>query len=327
MPIRTIEELKSRFQNADQPDGADFVDLIDTLLEIGDNSVTAAKVPNGELPVTKLDPAAAFQMIRTRSDASAVEWFSPTSNQILVTQTTHGFAAGDVLTINPSGQYVLAKADTFNTRQPVGIVLSSESANLFILATGGLVTNLPFSVTPGVWHYLSAASAGVLTTTAPSGGGEYVAAVLYGYSANSGLLFVQEAKSVVTGTGTYDPVYIVPRVLLNHSGNGTIYTSFHTFNLDTTPDAGLAGTPFRFAIIEVVGYATNDNVPTMRVRKDIASPEYTVMRLRANNDTDDAPDSGAHIFFMPVVTSPKSFDMITTSVFNTLTVKLIGYIP
>jgi len=323
MPIRPIEELKSRFQNADHPDGADFVDLIDTLLAIPNNSVTAAKIPNNELPITKLLPGTPFQEPRVRGDGTAVEWFDATSNQIVITQTSHGFATGDVLTISGASLFVKAKADTFNTRQVVGMVLSSIDTNHFVLATGGLITGIPFTVTPGVWHYLSATTAGVLTTTAPSSGGEYVGAVLYGRTTSSGFLQISEAKSVVTGTGTFDPVYITPVTLA--TGN---HASFTTLNIDSLVPA-LASTPFRFAILQAVGLANNDDTPQLLIRKDNVSPTYTMMYLRSNDDDGiESPDSGAHQFLQQVVTSPKTFDIRNSSSFSGgFTLSIVGYIP
>ena len=323
MPIRTIEELKSRFQNADKPDGADFVDLIDTLLNIPDGSVTADKVPDGELPVTKLEPGSPYQLIRTNDDASAVEWFSATSNQIIVTQTLHGFVAGEVVTVDATEVYILAQADTFDTRQAVGIVLSVPDANTFILATSGLVTGLPFTVTPGVWHYLSASAAGDLTTTAPSAGGEYVGAVLFGVSSNSGVLMIQESKSVVTGTGTFDPVYITPELLA--TGNHT--SGFTTIDIDSIVPA-LAGTPFRFAILQIIARANNNDTPQLQIRKDSGSPTFTIMWLFSDDeDGVEAPDTAAYHQWFPVVTSPKTFDIHNTSSFSSFNLYLVGYIP
>ena len=322
MPIRPISELKSRFQNADKPDGSDFVDLIDTLLEIEDDSVTASKVQNGALPVSKITPGQAFQLIRTTSDGLSTEWFDSLSNQLPITQASHGFSVGEVLTVNGAGQFVRAKADALNTSQVVGIVKQVISVNQFIISTSGLVISLPFTVTPGSWHYLSESTAGVITTTPPSGSGQYVTPVLYGVSSNSGVLMIQKSVSVVTGTGTFDPVYIAPVTLttINH-------LAFTTLDIDSLVPL-LAGTPFRIGIFQVIANTNNNRQPQLLVRTSGATFAYTVAYIYSNDEAGvEAPDSVASQFFLPVTSGPKSIQVMNTSIFNSLTLSLVGYIP
>jgi len=319
MPIRPISELKSRFQNADKPDGADFVDLIDTLLEIEDSSVTADKVPNGALPITKLTPGSPFQLMRTTADGFATQWFDALSFQIPITQVSHGFAVGDVLSVNVSGQYVLARADALATAQAVGMVKESVTVNQFILSTAGLATSLPFAVTPGSWHYVSPTTAGDLTTTVPSSGGEYVTPVLFGVSANSGLIMLQKAVSVNTGSSFFDPVYLASPVTLT-TGD---HAAFTTLDIDALVPA-LAGTPFRFGIFQLDVRATGSNGPRFFMRTNSSSPAHLCSYIEAST----APDTSGYSFFHPVDPgAPKSVQIQNTSSYSSCTLSLIGYIP
>lgn len=324
MPVRPLAELKSRFQNTDKPDGADFVDLIDTLLEIQDNSVTDAKVPNGALDVMKLTPGSPFQLPRTTADGLSVEWFDALSRQIPVTQTSHGFTVGAALTVDSFGQFVLAKADALSTSQVVGIVKEILSVNQFILSTSGLMTSLPFTTTPGSWHYLSPTTAGIITTTAPSGSGEYITPVLFGLSANSGFVMIQKAASVVTGSGTFDPVYLSSPVTIA-TGN---HAAFTTLDLDALVPA-LAGTPFRFGIFQLDVRATGNNSPRFFMRTNGSSPSHLCSFLESDDGDDGvAPDTSGYSFFHPVEPgAPKSVQIQNTSSYNSCTLSLIGYIP
>lgn len=312
------------FQNTDKPDGAAFVDLIDTLLALPDNSVTDSKVPDGALSITKLTPGSAFQLPRTTADALSVEWFDALSNQIPVTQVSHGFSAGDVLTVNNLGQLVLAKADALSTAQVVGIVKEVVSVNQFILANSGLLTGLPFAVTPGSWHYLSAATAGTISTTAPSSSGEYVTPVLFGLSANSGFAMIQKATSVVSGSGTFDPVYLASPVTIA-TGN---HAAFTTLDLDALVPA-LASTPFRFGIFQLDARATGNNSPRFFMRTNSLAPSHLCSYLESDDgDAGVAPDTSGYPFFHPVDPgAPKSIQIQNTSSYNSCTLSLIGYIP
>jgi len=83
-----------------------------------------------------------------------------------IRQTAHGFTAGTVLRHNGTS-WVKAQADTAANAVVGGVVQASLSADAFILATAGYITGLS-GLTAGSVHYLSAATAGLLTTTAPS---------------------------------------------------------------------------------------------------------------------------------------------------------------
>jgi hypothetical protein len=88
------------------------------------------------------------------------------SNAYKVTQTTHGFTVGQVLLYNGT-VYALAKADTADNAEVVGIVSSVIDANNFVLMLVGEVTGLT-GLTAGTTYFLDDVTAGALTATQPT---------------------------------------------------------------------------------------------------------------------------------------------------------------
>lgn len=88
------------------------------------------------------------------------------STTVMVQQSAHGFAAKDVLRNNGTS-WTKAQADTPANAVAAGIVVTVVSPDVFVLATAGYIAGLS-GLTAGSVHYLSATTAGALTTTAPS---------------------------------------------------------------------------------------------------------------------------------------------------------------
>lgn len=127
--------------------------------------------------------AAAYQFFQT--NGSNVTTLSQNyANIKTITQTAHGFSAGNVLTYNGTA-YALAKADTTTDAEVVGIVIASIDANDFLMQFGGYVTGLS-GLTAGSAHFLSPSSAGTLTTTAPTTTGQVIKPVLVADTTTSG---------------------------------------------------------------------------------------------------------------------------------------------
>ena len=105
-----------------------------------------------------------------------------TATTIMVQQSAHGFVAKDVLRHNGTS-WTKAQGDTAANAVVGGMVVAVPSPDVFILATGGYVAGLS-GLTAGSVHYLSAATAGLLTTTAPS----IAVSVLLADSTTSGTL-------------------------------------------------------------------------------------------------------------------------------------------
>lgn len=87
------------------------------------------------------------------------------SSSLRVYTATHGFAVGDVLYYTGSA-WAKAKADATSTLAD-GVVSYVVDSNNFVLHMSGYVDGLS-GLSAGSTYYLSAATAGAITTTAPS---------------------------------------------------------------------------------------------------------------------------------------------------------------
>ena len=101
-----------------------------------------------------------------------------------ITQATHGFVVGDVLRHNGT-IYVKAQGTTGNS-EAVGVVESSVDTNNFVLVYSGRITLS--GLTAGAEYFLSAATAGATTTTAPTASGNVQRPIFVATSATSALV-------------------------------------------------------------------------------------------------------------------------------------------
>src|SRR5882672_4199297 len=140
MAIRSIAQLKSRFQNADHPDGADFIDLIDTLLATSTTGIDGTNIAEATLPANRIVPGTPFQVVQTNSAATAAEWTSINATTLLVTQTTHGLTSPDAVYCDSLGKFLKAQANMSTTGQLFGVVSLVLNADQFLLSLSGRVT-------------------------------------------------------------------------------------------------------------------------------------------------------------------------------------------
>ena len=101
-----------------------------------------------------------------------------------VNQTAHGFALQDILK-RSGGAYAKAQSNTLANSQVVGMVLSVTDANNFILVMDGYCTGLS-SLTADTSYYLSASTAGALTSTEPNTATQITRCLLIADTATSG---------------------------------------------------------------------------------------------------------------------------------------------
>lgn len=113
---------------------------------------------------------------------------------VLITQTAHGLAVGDVVRFNGT-DYVKAKADTEENAEVVGIVSAAPSANSFVLTTHGKVTGLS-GLTAGTVYFLSQSTAGLLTSTEPTTSGYISKPVLIAYSTTAGYFYNMRGQEI-----------------------------------------------------------------------------------------------------------------------------------
>lgn len=90
-----------------------------------------------------------------------------------ITQAGHGFSVSDVLYVDSSKHYALAKADAFSTSNAVGIVKEVIDANTFLLQSEGYnqgsftLDDTGSAITPPDVYYLSPTAAGKVTKINP----------------------------------------------------------------------------------------------------------------------------------------------------------------
>lgn len=124
------------------------------------------------------------------SGFSAISGFSGTSasGSQTISQTSHGFVAGDVL-YRTSGSYAKAKADAAATSDAVGVVESVLSANSFVIIISGAITGLS-GLTDGVTYFLSPSTAGLLTATEPVAVGHVSKPILQATGTTTGIVLI-----------------------------------------------------------------------------------------------------------------------------------------
>jgi hypothetical protein len=112
-----------------------------------------------------------------------------------VTQTGHGFDEGDVLYLNGS-TYTKAIATSAAAAEVVGVVSKVVDINTFELTLSGEVTGLT-GLTAGEVYFLSAATAGLLTTTEPTVIGQV--SVPVGVASSATTLYVAPKRGSIVG--------------------------------------------------------------------------------------------------------------------------------
>ena len=150
-----------------------------------------------------------------------------------ITQSSHGFSAGDVLRHNGT-TYVKAQADTEDNSAAIGIIESVVDTNNYVLAYGGLISITGAGFTAGEVYYLSAATAGAITTTAPT----IKKQVLIAISSTAAILLIDS----VGGAGTGDvsgPSSSVDEAIVRFDGTGGKTIQDYTSNAPTISDTGI----------------------------------------------------------------------------------------
>lgn len=110
---------------------------------------------------------------------------------IAVNQTSHGYVVGDWLRHNGTS-YVKAQADSATNARVAGVVTEVVGVDDFVLQAGGYIETLS-GLTAGSQYWLSASSAGAMTTTEPTAEDQISKPVLLSDSTTSG--WVQIGRS------------------------------------------------------------------------------------------------------------------------------------
>lgn len=179
-----------------------------------------------------------------------------------ISQTTHGFAVGDVLKY-ASSTYAKAQADSAANAEVVGIVSAVADANTFTLLTNGYISTLS-GLTANTTYFLSASSAGALTSTEPSTAGQVSKPVLRAVSTTAGY-FTNMRGLVIPGTSS-------SAITLLKAGTGSS-TNASAENVDTIAISGLT------------------SLDTLVIYFDVEGATQTTASVRLYNNT-DAVDMG-----------------------------------
>jgi len=118
-----------------------------------------------------------------------------------VTQNSHGFSVGDILSFNGTS-YVKAKADSVSNAEVVGIVSSVVDSNNFKLVYSGYVSGLS-GLTAGEVYFLSDSTAGALTSTEPTTEGSISKPVLLAISNTEGIFINFRGIEITDNTSYY----------------------------------------------------------------------------------------------------------------------------
>lgn len=114
------------------------------------------------------------------------------------TQTSHGFAVGDVIRHNGT-DFVKAQANSVANAEAIGIVDTVTDANTFTFTIAGYISGLS-GLTAGEVYFLSASTAGALTATAPTTDGQVVKPMLIATSTSVGYVFNMRGEELDTAT-------------------------------------------------------------------------------------------------------------------------------
>jgi len=149
-----------------------------------------------------------------------------------ITQTSHGFSVGNWVYYNGTA-YALSKADADATSDVVGVVSAVANSNTFTLLTAGYVTGLS-GLTAGSAHYLSDATAGAITSTAPTTVTHVNKPVLLADSTSSGYVQVSRGYVIAASAGSgMQPLGHVEITCTNEAGI-TASTAGSTFGACTS---------------------------------------------------------------------------------------------
>jgi hypothetical protein len=129
-----------------------------------------------------------------------------------VTQASHGFVIGDVLYLSGT-TYTKAIATSAAAAEVVGVVSKVVDINTFELTLSGEVTGLT-GLTAGEVYFLSAATAGLLTTTEPTVIGQV--SVPVGVASSATTMYVAPKRgSIVGGTNARTEVALTSGAVTN----------------------------------------------------------------------------------------------------------------
>lgn len=223
-----------------------------------------------------------------------------------ISQTSHGFAVGDLVYLN-SSTYTKAIATSAAAAEVVGIVSAVADANTFTLLYSGRITGLS-GLTAGSVYFLSRSTAGTASTTEPSTSGDISKPVYVADSTTTALLSI-ESRGYVVGTlpaaeasqadmeaGSSTTTFVSPGKVQYHPSAAKAWALFNTvttttltksYNVTSLTDNGTGDTTVTFTTaFSSADYAvvTSHQVPSAssintNMISSSSAPTTTTVRL------------------------------------------------
>ena len=249
--------------------------FIDADLVSAQTALTSGLVSTDELIISDAG-------VLKRMDISVLEDYIVTNlgdNNIDVTQSSHGFAVGDVIRMTTTNNtYAKALADTATNAEVIGIVIDVTDTNNFTYATSGEITvaaAVPNSTTAGDIVYLSTSSAGGTQTTEPSTTNQISKPIAVITEANNKMVLLPYRGEIISsGATSFAPV---DATYLALSANGTL----------TGERVLTAGTGLTLADAGAGGAATltidNDSI-TFAKMQNVAANSVLVRNANSSGD-------------------------------------------
>ena len=236
---------------------------------------------------------------------------------VVVTQNGHGFSVEDCLRVLASGTYIEAQADTLTNARAVGIVVEVIDANTFVLQTSGFTDKIT-GKTAATQYFLSAATAGLLTSTEPSTDGEYSKPMYQSLTADSGYILEQRPMLQPNANGGGSGGGI----------SGNIIQTLYTTNFTVGPGGVF---PFNVVItpssitsrIRITFYASfnSGNLADIRLRRN-----GTIISVGATQVGANHPIAGGGTCTIIFIDSPATIAAITYDFIQTALAANLTYL-
>jgi len=147
-----------------------------------------------------------------------------------ITQASHGFSVADIIRWDQgAGDYTLARADTVENAEAIGIVSEVPDSSNFVLSYTGFITLVGQTFTPGDVQFLSAAASGAMTSTEPSEVNQVSKPIFIPVTQTDGYIFNWRGSVNAGGVNTGMIIDATPNT--DKTGNG----------ITTTMTAGASG--------------------------------------------------------------------------------------
>jgi hypothetical protein len=200
-----------------------------------------------------------------------------------IAQAAHGLAVGDVVRLSGAGTYAKAQADSAANAEVIGVVSAVEDVDNFTVLVAGKISGLS-GLTANTVYFLSAGTAGALTSTQPSSTGEVSKPVLISDSTTSGYILTHRGAVIGNGpataasqaemeAATSTDTYVTPASAKHHPGVAKAWV-----NLSGTGTAAIRSS---YNVTSITDEGTGDY--TIYFTVDMANANYVTVATGQNS--------------------------------------------